>query len=85
MKARLLGALALLVLTGCGVAAGLSAGPPANLLGRSGWVLATTLPSGADVDPDWGYTLNAPLAPATAPATGARGAGVQPAALRSPS
>lgn len=67
MKARLLGALALLVLAGCGVAAALSVGPTASLVGRSAWVLATTLPGGADFDPDWAYSVNAPLAYATTP------------------
>jgi len=76
VSARLLGVLALLVLAGCGVTALLGVSAPASLAGRSNWALATTLPGAADVDPDWGYSLNAPLAYATAPP--------QPEALDSP-
>lgn len=67
MRARLLGALAVLVLGVCGVVTARSVSPPASLAGTSHWMLATTLPTRAEVDPDWAYTLHGTLGYATPP------------------
>jgi hypothetical protein len=61
---RVVGAVALALLTACGVTLWLIAPRPneahassASLLSRSDWVLATALPTSGDFPADWGYSL----------------------------
>lgn len=60
---RLVGAVALTVVSACGVAVLMSpprsetATPPASLASRSNWALATALPTRTDFPAEWGYSV----------------------------
>lgn len=74
MRARIITAVALLVIASCGAAWALTAREDrsASLVGRPTWQLAGALPASSDFPPDWGYTLTGQLGrvtPQPVPAT----------------